>query len=334
MEKGATTLSRFLIEEQRAFPEATGDFTLLIESIAFASKIISREVNKAGIVNIIGKAQSVNVHGEEQQKLDVYADKKMIQALDHLGKLCAMASEENDEVIQVPQQYPKGKYLAVFDPLDGSSNIDVNISIGTIFGIYRRLDNADVNTPCCKDFFQPGRKMVAAGYVIYGSSTMMVYSAGNGVHGFTLDPSIGEYILSHPYMKIPETGKIYSINEANYHKWDEPTRLFTEHLKNHPDREYTSRYIGSLVADFHRNLLKGGVFLYPGDSKNKRGKLRLLYECAPLAFIIENAGGKAVNGEMDILDIVPESLHQKEPLCIGSKYEVETYMKYKRGELK
>jgi fructose-1,6-bisphosphatase I len=333
MEKGVTNLNRFLIEEQRAFPEATGDFTMLIESIAFASKIISREVNKAGIVNIIGKAQSVNVHGEEQQKLDVYADKKMIEAMDHLGKLCAMASEENDEVIQVPKEYPKGKYLAVFDPLDGSSNIDVNISIGTIFGIFKRQDG-DTGTPCCKDFMQPGRRMVAAGYVIYGSSTMMVYSAGNGVHGFTLDPSIGEYILSHPNMKIPECGKIYSINEANYHHWDEPTRKFVEHIKNNKERTYTARYIGSLVADFHRNLLKGGVFLYPGDEKNKRGKLRLLYECAPLAYLIENAGGRATNGVQDILDIVPDTLHQKEPLIIGSKYEVETYLKYQRGELK
>jgi len=332
MEKGVTNLNRFLLEQQRQYPGATGDFTILIESIGFASKIISREVNKAGIVNIIGKAQSTNVHGEDQQKLDVYADTKMIQALDHLGKLCAMASEENDDPIMIPKKYPKGKYLAVFDPLDGSSNIDVNISIGTIFGIYKRKDGQDGDA-CCDEFYQAGRDMVAAGYVIYGSSTMMVYSAGNGVHGFTLDPSVGEYILSHPFMKMPETGKIYSINEANYDRWDDPTRKFVGNLKNHKERQYTSRYIGSLVADFHRNLLKGGVFLYPGDSKNPRGKLRLLYECAPLAFIAEHAGGKAVNGEKDILDIVPESLHQKEPLCIGSSYEVDLYMKYKRGEL-
>lgn len=333
MEKGVTNLNRFLIEEQRAFPEATGDFTMLIESIAFASKIIGREVNKAGIVNIIGKAQSINVHGEEQQKLDVYADRKMIDSMNHLGKLCAMASEENDEVIQVPQKYPKGKYMAVFDPLDGSSNIDVNISIGTIFGIYKRKDG-NTDTPCCEDFKQPGRDMVAAGYIIYGSSTMLVYSAGNGVHGFTLDPSIGEYILSHPYMKIPEDGKIYSINEGNYDRWDDSTRAYISFLRNHPDRQYTARYIGSLVADFHRNLLKGGVFLYPADSKHPNGKLRLLYECAPLAFLIENAGGKATNGTKDILDIVPDSLHQREQLVIGSKYEVETYLKYKSGELK
>jgi len=333
MEKGVTNLNRFLLEEQRSHPEATGDFTILIESIGFASKIISREVNKAGIVNIIGKAQSVNVHGEDQQKLDVYADNKMIQALDHLGKLCAMASEENDDVIQIPERYPKGKYLAVFDPLDGSSNIDVNISIGTIFGIYKRRDDRDGDA-CCEDFYQAGREMIAAGYVIYGSSTMMVYSSGNGVHGFTLDPSVGEYILSHPNMQMPENGKIYSINEANYHRWDEPIRKFTEFIKGHDERQYTTRYIGSLVADFHRNLLKGGIFVYPGDCINPRGKLRLLYECAPLAFIAEQAGGMATNGEQDILDIVPENLHQKEPLVIGSKYEVETYMKFMKGEMK
>lgn len=332
MEKGVTNLNRFLLEEQRKYPEATGGFTILIESIAFASKIISREVNKAGIVNIIGRAQATNVHGEDQQKLDVYADKKLIQALDHLGKLCAMASEENDEPILIPSKYPKGKYLAVFDPLDGSSNIDVNISIGTIFGIYKRKDGLEGDA-CCEEFYQPGRDMVAAGYILYGSSTMMVYSSGNGVHGFTLDPSIGEYILSNPDMKMPDHGKIYSVNEANSNRWDEGTKKFFDYLKNHEERQYTSRYIGSLVADFHRNLMKGGIFLYPEDSKNPRGKLRLLYECAPLAFIAEQAGGAAVNDEKDILDVVPTNLHQREPLVIGSKYEVDLYMRYKRGEL-
>lgn len=332
MEKGVTNLNRFLLEEQRNYPEATGGFTILLESIAFASKIISKQVNKAGIVNIIGKAQSTNVHGEDQQKLDIYADTQMIKALDHLGKLCAMASEENDDPIMIPERYPKGKYLIAFDPLDGSSNIDVNISIGTIFGIYKRMDG-ETGDACCKEFMQPGRQMVAAGYVIYGSSTMMVYSSGNGVHGFTLDPSIGEYILSHPNMKFPDCGKIYSINEVNYKRWDDATRKFVDHLKDHTEREYTSRYIGSLVADFHRNLLKGGVFAYPGDTKNPRGKLRLLYECAPLAFIAEQAGGMAVNDEMNILDIVPTDLHQREPFYVGSKYEVEAYLKAKRGEL-
>ncbi|PLX69842.1 MAG: class 1 fructose-bisphosphatase [Denitrovibrio sp.] len=332
MEQGVTNLNRFLLEQQREFPGATGGFTILIESIGFASKIISREVNKAGIVNIIGRAQSTNVHGEDQQKLDVYADKKMIQALDHLGKLCAMASEENDDLILIPSKYPKGKYLAAFDPLDGSSNIDVNISIGTIFGIYKRKDDKE-GDGCCEDFYQPGRDMVAAGYILYGSSTMMVYSAGNGVHGFTLDPSVGEYILSHPNMQMPDRGKIYSMNEANYNLWDDATKKYLSYIKNDVDTKYTSRYIGSLVADFHRNLLKGGIFIYPEDKNNPDGKLRLLYECAPLAFIAEQAGGRAVNGKEDILDVVPTGLHQREPLAIGSKYEVDLYMKFKRGEL-
>jgi len=329
--KGVTNLSRFLLEEQRNFPEATGDFTMILEQIAFAAKIISREVNKAGIVNILGKVDSSNIHGEQQQKLDVFANAKMIQALDHTGKICAMASEEVDDIINIPNKYPKGKYLVVFDPLDGSSNIDVNISIGTIFGIYKRVSSD--GDGCRQDFMQPGRNLVAAGYVIYGSSTMFVYTTGRGVNGFTLDPSVGEFLLSHENMKTPEFGNIYSINEANYHKWDERIRRYVEHIKGIKERQYTTRYIGSLVADFHRNLLKGGVFLYPGDSKNPKGKLRLLYEAAPLAFIVEQAGGAATDGERDILDIVPENLHQKTPLIIGSKFEVELYRKYWKGEL-
>jgi fructose-1,6-bisphosphatase I len=329
--KGVTNLSRFLLEEQRNFPEATGDFTMILEQIAFAAKIISREVNKAGIVNILGKVDSSNIHGEQQQKLDVFANAKMIQALDHTGKICAMASEEVDDIINIPNKYPKGKYLVVFDPLDGSSNIDVNISIGTIFGIYKRVSSD--GDGCRQDFMQPGRNLVAAGYVIYGSSTMFVYTTGRGVNGFTLDPSVGEFLLSHENMKTPEFGSIYSINEANYHKWDERIRRYVEHIKGIKERQYTTRYIGSLVADFHRNLLKGGVFLYPGDSKNPKGKLRLLYEAAPLAFIVEQAGGAATDGERDILDIVPENLHQKTPLIIGSKFEVELYRKYWKGEL-
>ncbi|MCX8083678.1 MAG: class 1 fructose-bisphosphatase [Calditerrivibrio sp.] len=329
--RGVTNLSRFLLEEQRNFPEATGDFTMILEQIAFAAKIISREVNKAGIVNILGKAESSNVHGEQQQKLDVFANEKMIQALDHTGKICAMASEEVDDVISIPSKYPKGKYLVVFDPLDGSSNIDVNISIGTIFGIYKR-QSVD-GDGCRQDFMQPGRNLLAAGYVIYGSSTMFVYTTGRGVNGFTLDPSVGEFLLSHQDMKTPECGSIYSINEANYHKWDERIKKYVEHLKSIKERQYTTRYIGSLVADFHRNLLKGGVFLYPGDSKNPRGKLRLLYEASPLAYIVEQAGGMAIDGDNNILDIVPENLHQKTPLIIGSKFEVELFAKYWKKEL-
>ncbi|HAL86914.1 MAG TPA: class 1 fructose-bisphosphatase [Deferribacteraceae bacterium] len=331
MQKGLTNLNRYLLEEQRKYPHATGDFTTIIEQIAFASKIISREVNKAGIVNILGKAQSVNVHGEDQQKLDVYSNDKMISAMDHLGKLCAMGSEECEEIIPIPDKYPKGKYVVVFDPLDGSSNIDVNISIGTIFGVYRAVSEGNQGT--LEDFLQPGRNLVAAGYVIYGSSTMLVYSAGNGVSGFTLDPSVGEFLLSHENIKIPEQGKIYSFNEANFEKWTPEIQRYVRDLRTKSDRAYTGRYIGSLVADFHRNLLKGGVFAYPGDTSNPKGKLRLLYEAAPLAYLVEQAGGAAIDGINDILDIKPEGIHQRTPLIIGSKHEVELFRKYMKGEV-
>jgi len=326
MEKGVTNLSRFLLEEQRKHPEATGEFTILLEQIAFAAKIISSEVNKAGLVNILGKNESTNVHGEEQQKLDVYANHKMIEALDHTGKVCAMASEEDEDIIGIPDRYPKGKYVVVFDPLDGSSNIDVNISIGTIFGIYKRVSEGF--NGCREDFLQEGNKLVASGYVVYGSSTMLVYTTGVGVNGFTLDPSIGEFLLSHENIRIPEHGKILSINEANYHRWVPEIRGFVEYIKSIEERKYTSRYIGSLVADFHRNLLKGGIFLYPGDKSNPKGKLRLLYEANPMAHIIVQAGGMATDGNKNILDIKPTELHQKTPLIIGSRFEVETYLKY------
>ncbi len=326
MKKGVTNLSRFLLEEQRKYPQATGEFTILLEQIAFAAKIISSEVNKAGIVNIIGKSNSTNVHGEEQQKLDIYANQKMIEALDHTGKVCAMASEEVDDLISIPDKYPKGKYVVIFDPLDGSSNIDVNISIGTIFGIYKRVSEGFGG--CKEDFLQEGCKLVAAGYVIYGSSTMFVYTTGIGVNGFTLDPSIGEFLLSHENIKIPEKGKILSINEANYHRWSQEIRDFVEYIKSIKERKYTSRYIGSLVADFHRNLLKGGIFLYPADKDNPSGKLRLLYEANPMAFIVEQAGGKATDGKQDILKIKPDSLHQKTPLIIGSTFEVNTFLNF------
>ena len=331
MQKQVISLGRHIMEEQRKHPDASGNLSIIIEQIAFAAKIISREVNKAGLINIICNADTTNVHGENQQKLDIYANDMMIKALDHTGQVCAMASEENEEVIQIPDKFPKGKYAIVFDPLDGSSNIDVNISIGTIFGIYKKKIECDENSE--KNFFQPGRELVCAGYVIYGSSTMFVYSTGNGVNGFTLDPSVGEFLLSHPDMKVPEYGKIYSINEANYNRWTDEIRNYVQYLKNYKERQYTTRYIGSLVADFHRNLLKGGVFLYTGDSKNPKGKLRLLYEGNPLAYIIEQAGGMATDGETNILDIIPTDLHQKTPLIIGSKFEVEAYLKFIKGEM-
>ena len=327
---GFSTLARFILAEQRHYPEATGDFTLILEQIAFAAKLICREVNKAGIANILGSVDSYNFHGEAQQKLDVFANTKIIQSLDHLGLLCGMASEEEDDIIPIPDKYPKGKYMIAFDPLDGSSNIDVNVSIGTIFGIFKRM--GPPGEACNSDFLQKGRKLICAGYVVYGSSTMFVYSTGRGVNGFTLDPSVGEFILSHPDITLPEHSKIYSVNEGNFEKWPPEMQKYLIDLRSKTDRVYSARYTGSLVADFHRNLLKGGVFLYPSDKKNPNGKLRLLYEAMPLAFLIEQAGGKAVDGVRDILDIQPDNIHQRTPLIIGSKEEVEMYMRYVNAE--
>ncbi len=326
MQKGVTTLGRFLLEEQRKYSYASGEFTAILEQIAFVAKVIGRDVNKAGLINILGQTGSTNSHGEEQQKLDVYAHTKVIQALDHLGKVFAMASEEEKEIIHIPEKFPKGKYLVVFDPLDGSSNIDVNISIGTIFGIFKKKSESEAAT--IQDFLQPGKNLVASGYVIYGSSTMFVYTTGNGVNGFTLDPSIGEFLLSHPAMKMPEYGQIYSANESNSSSWKEEVVAYIDCLRNYPERKYTSRYIGSLVADFHRNLLKGGVFLYPEDKQYPQGKLRLLYEIIPLAFIAEQAGGSATDGENNIMDLVPKSLHERTPVVIGSTFEIALYQQF------
>lgn len=324
---GLINLSRFILEEQRKYSGATGDFSLILEQIALAGKIISKDVSKAGIANIIGEANSLNVFGERQQKLDLFAHNTLVYSLDHIGKLAGMVSEESDKIIEIPTKHVEGKYLAVFDPLDGSSNIDVNISIGTIFGVYKKL-NENIDGCTEKDFLQPGCKLICAGYVIYGASTMLVYSTGNGVNGFTLDPSLGEFILSHSNMKIPHSGSIYSVNEAYYDKWDTKIKKYVEYLKNFKEREYKSRYIGSLVSDFHRNLLKGGIFLYPADKKNPDGKLRLLYEANPLSFIIEQAGGKAIDGKNDILRKTPQSVHQRTPLFIGSPFEVELLKEY------
>ncbi len=326
MSNAPVSLSRFMLEEERKHKEAVGDFTIILEQIAFAAKIISREVNKAGLVNILGSTESHNVHGETQQKLDLFSNEEMIKALDPTGKVYAMASEEVDELIPVSDKSLEGKYAVVFDPLDGSSNIDVNVSIGTIFGIYKKVESQNP----VDSLLQKGKELLCAGYVIYGSSTMFVYTTGNGVNGFTLDPSVGEFLLSHQDIKIPEYGKIYSINESNYDRWAKGIQEYVKFIKNHPDRQYTARWIGSLVADFHRNLLKGGVFLYTEDSKkNKNGKLRLLYEANPMSFIVEQAGGLSTNGQMRILDIKPTSLHEKTPLILGSKYEVEKYLEFR-----
>lgn len=321
-----TTLSEFIIERQADFPYASGDLSRLLSDIGIASKIVNQQVNKAGLGDILGAQGEVNVQGEQQQKLDVYADETFIRSFRNGGMVCGIGSEENDSYVSFDSELSKkGKYVVLFDPLDGSSNIDVNVSIGTIFSIFRRTssigDRADLS-----DFLQKGDQQVAAGYVIYGSSTMLVYTTGYGVNGFTLEPSIGEFCLSHPNMTIPEDGKIYSINEGNLNISGKGIQEYVKYCKSNDkrtSRPYSARYIGSLVADFHRNLIKGGIYIYPATSKAKNGKLRLLYECSPLAYLIEQAGGKASDGYNRIMDIQPTELHQRVPYFIGSKKMVE-----------
>jgi fructose-1,6-bisphosphatase I len=325
MGSSVVTIDRHIIEQERKYPEATGAFSNILYDIALAAKIISREVNKAGLIDILGGAGTTNVHGEAVKKLDVFAHDVIFKALDHSGHLCCMASEEAEEILPIPDHFPQGNYVLLYDPLDGSSNIDANVSIGTIFSIHRKISKGTRGG--LEDCLQPGHRQVAAGYVVYGSSTMLVYTTGAGVHGFTLDPSIGEFLLSHPDIRIPTPGqRIYSCNEGNYLRWSEPQQRLIDHMKGldgQNPKPFSSRYIGSLVADFHRTLLYGGVFMYPGDARNPRGKLRLLYEAAPLAFICEQAGGRASDGQHDILDLQPESLHQRVPLYMGSREFVD-----------
>lgn len=309
-------LTKFLLEEQRKHPHSTGNFTALFSDLLIAAKIISHRVNKAGLINILGEAGYSNVQGEEVQKLDEFANSTVIKTMEHGGHLSGMVSEESEGIIRIPDSYPRGHYLLVFDPLDGSSNIDVNISVGTIFSVMKKETEGEAEE---KDFLKAGAAQVCAGYIIYGSSTMLVYTTGFGVHGFTLDPGVGEFLLSHEDIKIPERGKIYSVNEGNTKNWFAGTLRYIEAVKKN---NYSARYVGSLVADFHRNLLKGGVFLYPGDRKNPDGKLRLLYEANPLAFIVEEAGGRASTGSERILDVKPAKLHQRTPLIIGSREDV------------
>ncbi|MET0390858.1 MAG: class 1 fructose-bisphosphatase [Polyangiales bacterium] len=319
-----STLDRFLLEKQREFPEARGEFTQLFQQLALAGKIIASRVNQAGLAGLLGHTGKVNVQGETVQKLDLFANDTLIRALEGGGQVCLMASEENEDPIPIPTRYPKGKYVLMFDPLDGSTNIDVNISIGTIFSVHRRL--SETAEPGLADCLQPGKSQLAAGYIIYGSSCMFVFTTGQGVHGFTLDPTVGEFFLSHPDIRMPERGKLYSINEGNEAVWDDDVRSWVRWLKT-PDKDggrpYSSRYIGTLVADFHRTLLKGGIFAYPADKKNANGKLRLLYEASPMAWLAEQAGGVASTGEKPVLEVTPTRLHQRVPLFIGSKLDVQ-----------
>jgi len=330
--KSLVTIERHIIEAERQFPEATGAFSNILYDIAFAAKMIAREVRRAGLADVLGYTGEVNVQGEEVKKLDEFAHEVIFKALDHTGHLCGMASEEVEDFIPIPDRFPTGKYCVLFDPLDGSSNIEANVSVGTIFSVHRKVSSHPRGS--VEDCLQPGYRQVAAGYVVYGSSTMLVYTTGNGVHGFTLEPSIGEFLLSHPHIRIPTPSqRIYSVNEGNYGRWFPGQQRLVDHLKDGGagQKPFSARYIGSLVADFHRNLLYGGMFMYPADAKSPRGKLRLLYEAAPLAMIAEHAGGRASDGTRPINQVVPESLHQRTPLYIGSAEFVEMAEEFLAG---
>ncbi len=316
------TIERHFLDEQRSFPDATGELTSLLYDLALAGKFIASETTRAGLAEVLGQAGSTNVQGEDVMKLDLLADRTIYRLNDHTGRVAVMASEEHSGIMPIPEHYSPGKYVLLYDPLDGSSNIDYNVSIGTIFSIYKRK-TPDGTPGTMEDCLQVGRNLVAAGYLIYGASTMMVYTTGNGVHGFTLDPTVGEFLLSHPNIRIPEKPKYYSVNQGYQQYWSEGIKKFTDYLQGQTGGKGLSlRYIGSMVADFHRNLLAGGVYYYPADNKNPdlpNGKLRLLYEAIPIAFITEQAGGAASNGHQDIMDIVPTDLHERTPLFMGDK---------------
>jgi len=319
------TIERFIMEQERLYPEATGELSNLLYDLCLAAKIISRQVRRAGLTDILGDQGTINVQGELQQKLDVFANETVRHSVQHTGRVCVMASEEDPEPVPVPVREDRrgGKYVLLYDPLDGSTNIDVNVSIGTIFSIHKRT--ATKKGPgTLADCLQRGRAQIAAGYILYGSSTMLVYTTGQGVHGFTLDPTIGEFLLSHPGIRSPEVGTYYSVNESHWNDWAPGMQRVVAAFKNGDGKAKAknARYIGSLVADFHRNLMSGGVFLYPADVNSPEGKLRLLYEAAPLAFVVEQAGGAAIDGRQNILDIKPTALHQRTPLIIGSKQDV------------
>ena len=337
-----TPLTRFLLEEQQGHPGATGEFTILLSQISLAGKMISREMSWAGLANVLGVTGDVNVQGEVVKKMDVYANNAFKQAFRHGAQVLAMVTEEDEDPVAFPENQPSGRYIVYLDPLDGSSNIDVNGPVGSIFSIHRTTTETteimnrvtgEINELVRTELLKKGTDQAAAGYILYGSSTMLVYSCGKGVHGFTLDPGIGEFLLSHENMKIPSRGNVYSVNEGNYQKWPSQTRRYIDHLRDQaPDdgRPYASRYIGALVADVHRTLLTGGIYLYPGEKEKPEGKIRLLYESAPMAYVVEQAGGKASTGTERILDIQPTAIHQRTPIVIGSHDDVslaETYMR-------
>lgn len=325
------TLPRHILEGEKLHPEATGELSAILNQLGLAAKVISLEVNKAGLADILGFTGETNYSGDQVKKLDMFAHEMLVKAMDHGGHFCVMASEEEEDIIHLPPHQKIGKYVLLFDPLDGSSNIDANVSIGTIFSIYKRISEGD-GPGTLQDCLQPGFNQVAAGYIVYGSSTVLVYTAGHGVFGFTLDPSFGEFLLSHDNIQIPKRGRIYSINEGNYNSWSRGLKNYIKHLQANKfeGKPYQARYIGSMVADIHRTLLYGGTFMYPGDVRNPKGKLRLMYECNPMAFIVESAGGRATDGEKRILEIQPESLHERTPIFIGSPEDVllvEKFMK-------
>jgi len=327
------TLDRHIIEGERSHPDATGEFSGLLHGLSLAAKLVWREVSKAGLVNILGKTDRMNISGDEVKKLDEFADETIYKAMDHGGHLCVMASEENEDLLHIPDSYPHGKYVLLYDPLDGSGNIDANVTVGTIFSIFKRRTQSGKGT--IEDVLQPGHQQVAAGYILFSSSMMFVYCTGHGVHGFTLDPSVGEFLLSHENIRIPQRGSIYSVNEGNYGRWDPAIQRYVNYLKEEDKatrRPYSSRYIGSLVADVHRTLLYGGIYCYPADKKNTNGKLRLMYENNPLGYIVEHAGGRAIDGKQRILDIKPTSLHEHRPLFIGSPDDVQLVEEFIAGK--
>lgn len=329
------TIERYISTQEALHPEATGEFTSLMHDFMLGMRIIAHEVRRAGINDILGLTETTNIHGENVRKIDQYANEVIFRAMDHTGHLCAMVSEESEDIIKIPRQFSRGKYILAFDPLDGSTNIDVNVTIGTIFSLYQRLDPKSEEDASLEDILQPGYMQKAAGYVLYGSSTMLVYTTGNGVNVFTYDPTIGEFLLTNENLKMPKKGKYYSCNEGNYYLWEKPVQEYIDYIKSPSEqggRPYSSRYVATAVADIHRMLHYGGIYMYPSEIDKPDGKLRLMYEGNPLSMIVEQAGGRSISGKKRILDIIPESLHQRVPLYIGSEENINEFELFLKGE--